>query len=88
MRIYNPLTEPPREGPDWATTWARLCSRDGKLLLVDAAIYLGTLVLGYALIVDWLKTGSTLDVWAFILIGLYGHWPLIRNRLRKGDWPG
>ena len=75
-------------GIPWRLAWRRLRSRDGLLLAVEAAIYIGTLILLYAVAADWLRTGRPLSAWTFVLVGLYGHWPLIRRRLRKGDWPG
>lgn len=87
-RLRSAASDLNPKGIPWRLVWRRVCSWDGLLLLTEAAIYLSSLFLLYALAMDWLETGSSLSAWAFVTIGLYGHWPLIRRRLRRGDWPG
>lgn len=72
----------------WHLAWRRLCSRDGLLLAFEAAIYIAALILIWLCVVDWFRTGSFLSGYTAIVLTLYGHWPLIRKRLHRGDWPG
>lgn len=55
----------------------------GLTYLFEAAIYVATLVLAVLCIRDWLKTGSGLSLATVVIVGLYGHWPFVRNWLLK-----
>lgn len=55
----------------------------GLVYAFEAAIYVAALVLAVLCIRDWLRTGSGLSLATVVIVTLYGHWPLVRNRLLK-----